>query len=196
MGFKIVLRRSSDRGNANHGWLKTYHTFVRSRLSLPACREQSLTSVPSFEQSFANYQHPSFNQYGPLRVINEDRVEPSEGFGLHRHENFEIWSYIVAGELEHKDSLGNLEIMKRGDVQMTSTGSGISHSEYNRNDSKQVHFLQIWGLPSTRNLPPNYYNRHFTDEQKRAGWVKIVAPVGSSDVQDVREATGPAPVCF
>ncbi|ORY90779.1 pirin domain-containing protein [Leucosporidium creatinivorum] len=169
--LKIVPRRSAARGHANHGWLKSYHSF-----------------------SFANYQDPNFNQWGSLRVINEDRVEPGEGFGQHSHREFEIWSYIISGELEHRDSLGNLEIMKPGEIQMTSTGTGISHSEYNRHASKQVHFLQIWGLPSTRGLKPSYYNRHFSREDKLNKLVTVVAPLGAEGVLDERNTSGPAPV--
>ncbi|KAJ3006922.1 hypothetical protein HKX48_009410 [Thoreauomyces humboldtii] len=169
--FKITARRSGDRGHAHHGWLKSYHTF-----------------------SFASYQDSRFESYGALRVINEDRVEPGEGFGQHSHRDFEIWSYIVSGELEHKDSLGNLEIMKRGEVQMTSTGSGISHSEYNRNPVTPVHFLQIWGLPTQNGLSPKYYSRKFSDEEKRDALVKVVAPVNSQGVNNNRNTSGPAPV--
>ncbi|GAA6000602.1 hypothetical protein JCM10207_004571 [Rhodosporidiobolus poonsookiae] len=169
--LKIVPRRSAARGHANHSWLKTYHTF-----------------------SFASYFDANYDHWGPLRVINEDRVEAGTGFGRHPHREFEIWSYIVDGELEHKDSMNNLEIMKRGDIQMTSTGTGIAHSEYNRNPEKQVHFLQIWGLPNESGLPPKYYNRHFSDEEKRDKLVKVVGPAGSEGVSDERDGSGPAPV--
>ncbi|KAG8721840.1 hypothetical protein FRC08_009641 [Ceratobasidium sp. 394] len=168
---RFVPRLSHDRGHADHGWLKTFHTF-----------------------SFAMYYDPKFEGYGSLRVINEDRVEPTEGFGTHPHREMEIFSYIVSGELEHKDSMGNTEIMKRGDVQMTSAGTGIRHSEYNRNTKEQVHFLQIWLLPNKSRLTPAYYTRHFTDAQKRDTLLKVVAPVGAEDVKDEREGTGPTPV--
>ncbi|GAA6007876.1 hypothetical protein JCM11491_006521 [Sporobolomyces phaffii] len=170
--LKIVPRRSATRGHADHGWLRTYHTF-----------------------SFASYYDANFESFGSLRVINEDRVAPSEGFGKHSHREFEIFSYIVSGELEHRDSMGNLEIMKEGDVQMTSTGTGISHSEYNRHPSLPVHFLQIWALPNRRALAPQYYNRHFARSDKLDRVVKVVAPVGSGpDVTDTRSGTGPSPV--
>ncbi|KAF8316777.1 Pirin-domain-containing protein [Clavulina sp. PMI_390] len=182
---KIVARPSHERGHADHDWLKTFHTF-----------------------SFASYYSPLYNSFGALRVINEDRVSPSKGFGRHPHSEMEIFSYIVSGELEHKDSMGNLEIMKRGDVQMTSAGTGIAHSEYNRNSKKPVHFLQIWVQPSQRRLTPKYYTRHFTDEEKANKLVPVVAPLpkaGSSStpdssepnsltVSDEREGTGPAPI--
>ncbi|GAA5856744.1 hypothetical protein JCM5353_002612 [Sporobolomyces roseus] len=169
--LKIVPRRSGTRGNANHGWLKTYHTF-----------------------SFASYYDHSYESFGCLRVINEDRVEPSEGFGKHSHREFEIFSYVVSGELEHRDSMNNLEIMKEGDVQMTSTGTGISHSEYNRNPSQQVHFLQIWAQPNQSRLPPQYYTRNFSRSEKLDKLIQVVAPLSSTSVTDSREGSGPVPV--
>ncbi|KAG8714857.1 hypothetical protein FRC11_006773 [Ceratobasidium sp. 423] len=168
---RLVPRLSQNRGHADHDWLKTFHTF-----------------------SFAMYYDPKFEGFGSLRVINEDRVEPGEGFGTHPHREMEIFSYIVAGELEHKDSMGNIEIMKRGDVQMTSAGTGIRHSEYNRNNKEQVHFLQIWLLPNQSRLTPKYYTRHFTDAEKRDTLLKVVAPANASDVNDEREGAGPTPV--
>jgi len=168
---KIEARPSHERGHADHGWLKTFHTF-----------------------SFASYGDANYMGFGPLRVINEDRVQASKGFGLHSHREMEIFSYVVSGELEHKDSMGNLEILKRGDVQLTSAGTGIQHSEYNRNRSKQVHFLQIWANPAVSKLAPNYFTRHFTDEEKRDTLLRIVAPVGSEGVSSKREDSGPAPV--
>lgn len=168
---KLVPRLNADRGNANHGWLKTFHTF-----------------------SFANYWDPQYQSWGSLRVINEDRVEPGEGFGTHGHREMEIFSYIVSGELEHKDSMGNLEILKRGDIQLTSAGTGIRHSEYNRNSKEQVHFLQIWVQPHTPNLTPKYFTRHFTDAEKTDKLVEVVASVGEKNVLEVREGSGPAPV--
>ncbi|KAJ7621227.1 RmlC-like cupin domain-containing protein [Roridomyces roridus] len=171
MGVKIVPRLSQDRGNANHNWLKTFHTF-----------------------SFASYQDPQHEQFGSLRVINEDRVLPDTGFGTHSHREFEIFSYVVSGQLEHKDSMGNIEVLKRGDLQLTSAGTGISHSEKTYG-SKPVHFLQIWSLPSVQRLQPKYFTRHFTDEEKRDTFVRIVAPVDAEEVlKDSREGAGPAPV--
>ncbi|KAK7687750.1 hypothetical protein QCA50_008968 [Cerrena zonata] len=170
MSTKIVPRRSDERGHADHSWLKTFHTF-----------------------SFAMYQSSAHEQFGSLRVINEDRVEPYTGFGTHGHREFEIFSYVVSGELEHQDSMGNLEILKRGDLQMTSAGTGIRHSE-KAHGTKPVHFLQIWSLPSTRNLTPQYFTRHFTDAEKKDVLVRIVAPSGAEGVAEQREANGPAPV--
>lgn len=159
---------------------------------------------------FFRYQNSEHELFGSLRVINEDRVAPRTGFGTHSHREFEIFSYVVSGELEQyvsrhstlfilltlhysKDSMGNTEILKRGDVQLTSAGTGISHSE-KTHGSKQVHFLQIWSLPSTSRLPPKYFTRHFSDAEKADKWVRIVAPVGAEGVLPAREGEGPAPV--
>lgn len=166
----FVARPNQERGHADHGWLKTFHTF-----------------------NFADYYDPRYEKWGNLRVINEDRVDPDEGFGTHAHREFEIFSYIVNGELEHRDSMGNVEVMKRGDVQLTSAGTGIRHSE-KTHGTAPVHFLQIWSLPSTRGLSPSYYHRHFTDEQKRQGWVPVVGKIGDEGVTDEREGKGPTPV--
>jgi len=168
--MKFVPRFSEDRGHADHDWLKTFHTF-----------------------SFASYHDGRHSKFGSLRVINEDRVEPSTGFGTHPHREFEIFSYIVDGALEHKDSMGNTEILKRGDVQLTSAGTGIAHSEKTYG-STPVHFLQIWSLPSTPNLQPKYYTRHFSDGDKQNKWARVVARFGSEGVSSEREGEGPAPV--
>ncbi|KAJ6570291.1 RmlC-like cupin domain-containing protein [Mycena vulgaris] len=171
MGVKIVPRLSHERGHADYDWLKTFHTF-----------------------SSALYQDPTHSQFGALQIIAEDRVAPRTGFGTHSHREFEIFSYIVAGQLEHKDSMGNIEILKRGDLQLTSAGTGISHSE-KAYGSKQVHFLQIWSLPSVSRLQPKYFTRHFTDADKQDVWARIVAPVDAEGVlKDSREGDGPTPV--
>jgi len=166
----LLPRPSETRGGANHGWLKTFHTF-----------------------SFAMYQDSEFDSWGALRVMNEDRVEPSTGFGTHGHREFEIFSYVVQGELEHKDSMGNTEILRRGDLQLTSAGTGIKHSEKSHGP-KQVHFLQIWTVPSVSRLEPKYFTRHFSDEDKRDKWARVVAPVKAEGVINEREGSGPAPV--
>lgn len=149
--LKITPRRWSARGHADHGWLYTFHTF-----------------------SFASYYNPKFESFGPLRVINEDRVEKGTGFGTHSHAEFLIWSYIVSGELEHKDSMGNLEKLRRGEVQFTSAGTGIRHAEYNRNKQEDTHFLQIWAKPNKSRLQPSYNTRKFTDEMKQDNLVRII----------------------
>ncbi|KZT53147.1 RmlC-like cupin [Calocera cornea HHB12733] len=168
--LEIIPRPSTERGNADHGWLKTFHTF-----------------------SFASYYDPNHDGFGALRVLNEDRVRPGTGFGTHPHREFEIFSYVVSGELEHRDSMGNVEVLKRGDLQLTSAGTGIRHSEKTYG-SKPVHFLQIWALPSRAGLAPTYFTRHFSDKDKTNNWVRIVAPVGAEGVSETREAEGPAPV--
>lgn len=126
-------------------------------------------------------------------MINEDRVAPHEGFGTHSHREFEIFSYIISGELEHTDSLGNTEILKCGSIQLTSAGTGIRHSEKTYG-CKAVHFLQIWALPHTPHLKPSYFTRHFTDAEKTNTFVRVVAPVGSKGVIEERDGEGPAPV--
>ncbi|GJJ11398.1 hypothetical protein Clacol_005631 [Clathrus columnatus] len=164
--LNLTLRPSQARGGSDHGWLKTFHTFA-----------------------FADYQEEKFENWGALRVLNEDRVEPLTGFGTHGHREFEIFSYVVNGELEHKDSMGNTEVLKRGDIQMTSAGVGIRHSE-----KAHVHFLQIWTVPSIGRLPPKYYTRHFSDEEKKDTLLRVVAPIRAAGVSPEREAAGPAPV--
>jgi quercetin 2,3-dioxygenase len=156
--MKVTPRPWNTRGHANHGWLNSFHSF-----------------------SFASYYSPKYNGYGPLRVINEDRVQRGTGFGTHPHREFLIWSYIVSGELEHKDSLGNLEILKRGDVQFTSAGTGIRHSEYNRNDKVDNHFLQIWAKPNVSGLKPEYVTRTFSDAQKTNTLVRVLESTDRHD---------------
>lgn len=169
-GVKFVARPTQERGNADHDWLKTFHTF-----------------------SFASYHGSGHDKFGSLRVINEDRVSPNNGFGTHSHREFEIFSYVVNGELNHRDSMGNTEVLKRGDLQLTSAGTGISHSE-EAHGPQEVHFLQIWSIPSVSRLPPKYYTRHFTDAEKKDNFVHIVAPVDAEGVSLTREGAGPAPV--
>eukprot|EP01120_Amphizonella_sp_Union-15-10_P015831 TRINITY_DN8214_c0_g1_i1.p1 TRINITY_DN8214_c0_g1~~TRINITY_DN8214_c0_g1_i1.p1 ORF type:complete len:258 (-),score=54.94 TRINITY_DN8214_c0_g1_i1:38-766(-) len=147
------LRKSEERGFADHGWLKSYHTF-----------------------SFANYYEPNYNGFRSLRVINEDRVAGGKGFGKHPHSDFEIFSYVVSGALEHKDSLGNLEVLNRGDVQFTSAGTGIYHSEYNHSPTEMVHFIQIWVKPAATGLKPRYSTKHFSDEDKKNKLKLIISP--------------------
>ncbi|KDQ20298.1 hypothetical protein BOTBODRAFT_27717 [Botryobasidium botryosum FD-172 SS1] len=168
---KIEARPSHERGQYQNSWLKAFHSF----------------SVPS-------YQDKRYMRFGSIRIINEDRVAPSNGFGLHPHSEMEIFTYIVSGELEHKDSMGNVEALKRGDVQLTSAGTGIRHSESNSNASHEAHLLQIWAYPSTDKLTPAYYTRHFTDEEKKDTLVRIVAPFNSRGVTSERDGAGPAPV--
>jgi redox-sensitive bicupin YhaK (pirin superfamily) len=147
----LLIRRSDDRGRANLGWLDSRHTF-----------------------SFADYHDPRFMGYGPLRVINEDRVQPGQGFGTHGHRDMEIISYVLEGELAHRDSMGNGSVIRRGDVQRMSAGTGVQHSEFNHSKSEPVHFFQIWVIPDRRGLEPGYEEKRFDDDAKR-GHLKLVA---------------------
>jgi redox-sensitive bicupin YhaK (pirin superfamily) len=145
------IRRSSERGFADHGWLKSFHTF-----------------------SFADYYDPQHVQFGPLRVINEDRVQAGAGFGTHGHRDMEIISYVLAGELAHKDSLGNGSVIRPGDVQRMSAGTGVRHSEFNPSPSQPVHFLQIWIQPAEAGIEPSYEEKRFSPEEKR-GRLRLIA---------------------
>ena len=139
----LTIRRAEERGHVDHGWLDTYHTF-----------------------SFASYYDPDFMRFRALRVINEDRVSPGEGFPTHPHENMEIITYIVEGALKHEDSMGNGSVIRPGDVQRMSAGTGILHSEYNPSDTDPVHLLQIWIMPEEKGLKPSYEQRAFSREEK------------------------------
>ncbi len=134
----IQIRKSNERGHANHGWLDSHHTF-----------------------SFADYYDPEHTHFRSLRVINEDRVAPQMGFGMHPHRDMEIISYVVDGALRHRDSMGNTAVMRSGDVQRISAGSGITHSEVNDSKSEPVHFLQIWIMPDQKNAKPAYAEKSF-----------------------------------
>ena len=152
----IEIRKSDERGYADHGWLKSYHSF-----------------------SFADYYDPRHVQFGPLRVINEDRVAPGMGFGTHGHRDMEIISYVLDGELAHKDSIGNGSVIRPGDVQRMSAGTGVRHSEYNHAANDTTHFLQIWVIPAENGIEPGYEERNFPAEEKRGKLRLVVSPDGA-----------------
>ena len=179
---KIVPRRSSERGHGNHGWLNSYHTF-----------------------SFAQYYDPKFQNFGALRVLNEDRVAPNNGFPTHPHRDAEIFSYILSGELTHRDSMvtkkdgstankNDFYRMHRGDVQFTTGGTGIAHSEQNEHSKDEVHFLQIWAMPWRKGLPPTYHTMTFPEDAKRNGFATIISPLkaGTKATGEEEKAAVPA----
>jgi redox-sensitive bicupin YhaK (pirin superfamily) len=153
-----IVRRSKERGMADHGWLRSAHTF-----------------------SFAGYHDPDWMQFGVLRVINEDRIAPGEGFGTHGHRDMEIISYVLEGALAHRDSMGNGSVIRPGDVQRMSAGTGLTHSEYNESSQGWTHFLQIWILPDRQGHPPSYQERHFTSARKRGRLALLISPDGRHD---------------
>lgn len=152
----LELRKADERGYANHGWLESRHTF-----------------------SFADYYDPEHVEFGVLRVINEDRVKPGFGFGTHGHRDMEILSYVLDGELEHKDSMGNGSIIRPGDVQRMSAGTGVMHSERNPSATEGVHFLQIWIRPSRGGIEPGYEQKRFEAAEKRGNLRLVVSPDGA-----------------
>ena len=155
--MSISIRSAESRGHESHGWLDSFHSF-----------------------SFANYHDPKHMGFGPLRVINEDRVQPGAGFGTHGHSDMEIISYVLDGALEHKDSLGTGSVIRPGDVQRMSAGSGVRHSEFNHSKTEPVHFLQIWIIPESKGLKPSYEQRTFGPDERR-GSLRLI---GSRDGRD------------
>jgi len=148
-----ILHKAKSRGHANHGWLDSHHTF-----------------------SFANYYNPERMGFGALRVLNDDQVDPGMGFGKHPHDNMEIISIPLSGDLEHKDSMGNIAVIKSGDIQVMSAGTGITHSEYNKNADRVVKFLQIWVIPNKHNVKPRYDQITLNTEDLQNNLLQIVSP--------------------
>jgi redox-sensitive bicupin YhaK (pirin superfamily) len=163
----LQIRRASERGHFDHGWLNTYHTF-----------------------SFADYHDPRHMGFRALRVMNEDRVAPGQGFGMHGHQDMEIVTYVLEGALEHQDSMGNGEVLKPGEFQRMSAGTGIMHSEFNPSKSEPAHFYQIWLLPERRGLEPSYEQKRFSEDERRNRLRLVASPDGAegslSVHQDVR----------
>ncbi len=153
----LEIRKSADRGQANHGWLNSQHSF-----------------------SFAHYYDPKHMGFGPLRVINEDKVRGGQGFGTHGHRDMEIISYVLDGALEHLDSMKNTSVLRYGDVQRMSAGSGVQHSEYNHSKTEEMHFLQIWIEPNVQGISPGYEEKHF-DPTSKSNQLRLIAAADGKD---------------
>ncbi len=156
--MKTILHKANTRGHENHGWLDSYHTF-----------------------SFADYYNPERIHFGALRVLNDDTVDGDMGFDTHPHNNMEIISIPTSGELEHKDSMGNIQVIRQGDVQVMSAGTGIQHAEKNKNCDQPVKFFQIWVFPNKKDIEPRYDQKSFSDAEKHNNLLTIVSPLGTSD---------------
>ena len=162
--MKSILHKANTRGHANHGWLDSWHTF-----------------------SFAGYYDPQRMHFGVLRVLNDDSVAPGMGFGRHPHDNMEIISIPLEGDLEHQDNMGTKQVIRKGDVQVMSAGTGIEHSEKNKNNDQQVKFLQIWVFPNKKNVSPRYDQKTFTEEEKKNKLVTIVSPLGNGEGANIHQ---------
>lgn len=167
----LTLRDKDARGPTNAGWLKSKHSF-----------------------SFGHYYDPEHMGFGPLRVINEDRVTPGAGFQTHAHDNMEIISYVLSGGLAHQDSMGNVSTIRPGDIQLMSAGTGVQHSEFNASKTEEVHFLQIWIMPQERNIAPSYQQKHFSEDELKNRFRVVISPDGAEDSlrinQDARMLAG------
>lgn len=163
--METTLFKAESRGHANHGWLDSYHSF-----------------------SFANYYNPGCMNFGMLRVLNDDKIDAGTGFGAHPHDNMEIISIPLKGAIEHKDSMGNIQTIRAGEVQIMSAGSGITHSEYNQSKSEQAEFLQIWVFPNVKDSAPRYGQREFPAEERKNAWQTIVSPDGKAGLAIQQDA--------
>lgn len=156
--MKTILHKAETRGHASHGWLDSWHTF-----------------------SFAGYFDPERMHFGALRVLNDDTVDGGMGFGTHPHDNMEIISIPTSGDLEHKDNMGNIQVVRQGDVQVMSAGTGVQHGEKNKNHDKPVKFFQIWIVPNKKNVQPRYDQKNFPDGEKKNKLLTVVSPIGTND---------------
>ncbi len=160
----FTIRRGNERGHFNHGWLDTFHTF-----------------------SFGDYFDPQHVQFGPLRVMNEDRIAPGQGFGMHGHRDMEIVTYVLSGSLAHRDSLGNGEVLAQGELQRMSAGTGIRHSEFNPSGSEPVHLYQIWLLPERPGLEPGYEQKPFLAADRHNDWQLVASPDAEAGSLAIRQ---------
>jgi hypothetical protein len=162
--MKSIVHKAQTRGHASHGWLESWHSF-----------------------SFAGYYDPSRIHFGALRVLNDDTVAPGMGFGKHPHDNMEIISIPLEGDLEHSDSIGNTAVIRKGDVQIMSAGTGVVHSEKNKNHDQQVKFLQIWIFPDKKGIAPRYDQRSFSDAEKHNRLLTVISPVGHGEGVNIQQ---------
>jgi quercetin 2,3-dioxygenase len=162
--MQTILHKAASRGHADHGWLNSYHSF-----------------------SFAGFYDPSKIHFGTLRVLNDDYVAAGMGFGKHPHDNMEIISIPLEGDLEHGDDMGNKTVIRKGDVQIMSAGTGVAHSEKNHSAKDAVKFLQIWVFPNKKNVQPRYDQKSFTDDQMKNQWLTVVSPMGNSEGVNIHQ---------
>ena len=162
--MKTILHKANTRGHANHGWLDSWHTF-----------------------SFGSYYDPARIHFGALRVLNDDTVAAGMGFGRHPHDNMEIISIPLEGDLEHQDNTGTKQVIRKGDIQVMSAGTGIEHSEKNKNSDQQVKFLQIWVIPNQKNVKPRYDQKTFSDEEKKNKLLTIISPIAEKEGVNIHQ---------